>query len=94
MKCRMMAFHQFTSVKKHVPKTYCTIEMQPNIFSKIFLVPYAFTGCNLQVGKFDVSASNMIVFFFASIFHQAQVNGQWKRIRRWQLVQANIAGPQ
>ena len=48
--------------------------------------------CNLRVGKFDVSASNII--FFASIFHQAQVNGQWKRIRRSQLVQANIAGTQ
>ena len=23
---------------------------------------YAFTGCNLRVGKFDVSASNMIIF--------------------------------
>ena len=53
---------------------------------------YAFTCCNLRVGKFDVSASNMI--FFESIFHQAQVNGQWKRIRRSQLVQANIAGTQ
>ena len=31
---------------------------------------YAFTCCNLRVGKFDVSASNMIIFF-ASIFHQA-----------------------
>ena len=39
---------------------------------------YALMGCNLRVGKFDVSASNMI---FASPFHQAQVNGQWKRIR-------------
>ena len=53
---------------------------------------YAFTGCNLRVGKFDVSASNMIIF--VSIFHQAQVNGQWKCIIRSQLVQANIAGPQ
>ena len=54
---------------------------------------YAFTGCNLRVGKFDVYASNMI-FFFASIFHQAQVNGEWKCISRLQLVQANIGGPQ
>ena len=23
---------------------------------------YAFTGCNLRVGKFDVSASNIIIF--------------------------------
>ena len=59
---------------------------------KIFLVPYAFTGCNFREGKFDVYASNMIIF--ASIFHQAQVNGQWKCIRRSQLVQANIAVPQ
>ena len=31
-------------------------------FLKLFLVPYmyAFTCCNLRVGKFDVSASNMI----------------------------------
>ena len=81
--------------KKHVPKIYFTIEMQPNIFFKLFMVPYmyAFTCCDLRVGKFDVSASNMIIFL-ASIFHQAQVNGQWRRIRRSQLVQANIAGTQ
>ena len=38
--------------------------MQANIFLKLFLGPYmyAFTGCNLRVGKFDVSASNMIIF--------------------------------
>ena len=62
--------------------------MQPNIFLKSFLVPYAFTCCNLRVGKFHVD------YFLASIFHQAQVNGQWKRIRRSQLVQAIIAGTQ
>ena len=51
--------------KKHVPKIYFTIEMQPNIFLKLFLVPYmyAFTGCNLQLGIFDVSAANMIIFW-------------------------------
>ena len=53
---------------------------------------YEFTCCNLRVGKFDVSASNMN--FFVSIFHQDQVNGQWKRIRRSHFVQANIAGTQ
>ena len=31
---------------------------------------------------------------FCAIFHQAQVNGQRKNIRRSQLVQAHIAGPQ
>ena len=33
-------------------------------FLKLFLGPYmyAFTGCNLRVGKFDISASNMIIF--------------------------------
>ena len=38
-------------------------------FLKLFLGPYmyAFTGCNLRVGKFDVSASNMIIFFCANI---------------------------
>ena len=94
MKCRMMAFHQIASVKNIYRKIYFTIEMQPDIFLKLFLVPYmyAFTCCNLRVGKFDVSASNMIIL--ASIFHQAQVNGQWKRIKRSQLVQANIAGTQ
>ena len=64
-KCRMMAFHQFTSVKNMYQKLYFTIEMQPNIFFfKLFFVPYmyVFTGCNLRVGKFDVSASNMIIF--------------------------------
>ena len=76
-------------------KIYITIEMQPNIFFlKLFLVPYMyeFTCCNLRVGKFDVSASNMN--FFVSIFHQDQVNRQWKRIRRSHFVQANIAGTQ
>ena len=50
--------------KKHVPKIHFTIEMQPNIFLKLFLGPYmyAFTGCNLRVDKFDVSASNMNIF--------------------------------
>ena len=48
-----------------------------------------FTGCNLRVGKFDVSASNMIIF--ASIVHQAQVNGQRKRIRGLQLALAHIS---
>ena len=48
--------------------------------------------CYLRVGKFDVSESNMI--FLASIFHQAKVNEQWKRIRLSQLVQANIARTQ
>ena len=62
-KCRMKAFHQFTSVKNMYQKIYFTIEMQPNIFLKLFLVPfmYALTGCNLQVGKFNVSASNIII---------------------------------
>ena len=34
-------------------------------FLKLFLVPYmyAFTCCNLRVGKFKVSASNMIIFW-------------------------------
>ena len=33
-------------------------------FLKLFRGPYmyAFTGYNLRVGKFDVSASNMIIF--------------------------------
>ena len=48
---------------------------------------YAFTCCNLRVGKFDVFCVQYD-YFWASIFHQAQVNGQWKRIRRSQLVQA------
>ena len=42
-----------------------TIEMQPISFLKLFLVPYmnAFTCCNLRAGKFDVSGSNMIIFW-------------------------------
>ena len=40
MKYRMMAFHQFTSEKNMYQKIYFTIEMQPNIFLKLFLVPY------------------------------------------------------
>ena len=63
--------------KKHVPKIYFTIEMQPNIIFK----DTSCSGCNLREGQFDVSASNMIIVF-ESIFHQAQVNGQWKRIIR------------
>ena len=31
---RMMAFHQFTSVKNQYQKIYFKIEMQPNIFFK------------------------------------------------------------
>ena len=94
MKSHMMAFHQSVSVKNVCRKIYFTIEMQWNNFLKLFLVQYmyAFTCGNLRVGKFNVSASNTIIL--ASIFHQAQVNGQWKRIRRSQLVQANIAGTQ
>ena len=60
----MMAFHQFTSVKKHVPKIYISqLECSRISFLKLFLVPYmyAFTGCNLRVGKFDVSASDKII---------------------------------
>ena len=49
-------------------KKYFTIEMQQNIFLKIFLVPYAFTGCNLRVGQFDVSASNIIIVFLRQYF--------------------------
>ena len=50
--------------KKNMNRKIFTIEMQPNIFLKLFLVQnmYAFTGCNLRVGKFDVSASNIIIF--------------------------------
>ena len=70
-------------------KLYFTFEMQPNIFLKIFLVSYAFTGCNLREAQFNVSVSNLIIVF-ASIFHQSQVNGQWKRIIRSQLVQAHV----
>ena len=81
--------------KKHVPKIYISqLKCSRISFLKSFLGPYmyAFTGYNLRLGKFEVSASNMIIF--ASIFHQAQVNGQWKCISRSRLVQANIAGPQ
>ena len=94
MKCRMVAFQQFTSVKNMHQKYISQLKCSRISFLKLFLGPYiyAFTGCNLRVGKFDVSASNMIIF--ASIFYQAQVNGQWKYRSRSQLMQANIAGPQ
>ena len=42
MKCRMMAFHQFASVKNIYRKIYVKIEMQPNTFFKLFLVPYMY----------------------------------------------------
>ena len=64
-KCRMMAFHQFTNVKTMYQKyTFYNLNAAKYFF-KLFLVPYmyAFTGCNLRVGKFDVSASNMIIFW-------------------------------
>ena len=95
MKCRMMAFCQFASVKNMYRKIYFTIEMQLNIFLKVFLVPYmyAFTCCNLRVGKFDVSASNMIIFW-RQYFLKLRLMDSGKRIRRSQLVQANIAGTQ
>ena len=42
----------------------CISQLKCSILSflKIFLVPYAFTGCKLRVGKFDVSASDMVIF--------------------------------
>ena len=52
--------------KKHVPKIYISqLKCSQISFLKLFLVPcmYAFTGCNLRVGKFDVFASNMIIFW-------------------------------
>ena len=62
--CRMMAFHQFTSGKNMYQKYISQLECSQISFVKLFLVPYmyAFTGCNLRVGKFDVSASDMIIF--------------------------------
>ena len=79
MKCGMMTFHQFTSeitcAEKHISQLKCSRIS----FLKIFLVPYAFTGCNLRVGNFDVFASNMNIF--ASIFHRAQVIGHWNRYK-------------
>ena len=89
----MMAFHQFASVKNLYPKIYFTFEMQPNIFFNLFLVPYAFTCCNLRVGEIPCFCVQYD-YFLALIFHEAQVNEQWKRIRRSQHVQANIAGTQ
>ena len=69
----MMAFHQFTSVKNMYQKYISRLKYSQIFFKKLFLVPYmyAFTGFNLRVGKFDVSASIMI--FFASIFHQLRL---------------------
>ena len=95
MKCRMMVFHQFTSVKNMYRKIYFTIEMQPKIYIlEIFLVPYAFTGCNLRVDQFDVSSSNMIIALLCVNISSAQVNGQWKCIICSQLGLAHVAGQQ
>ena len=80
----MVAFHQFTDVKKTCTEKNILKCSQISIL-KIFFVPNAFSGCNLRVGKFDVSASKIIIFI------QAQVNGQWKRIMCSQLLQAHIA---
>ena len=64
VKCRMVAFHQFTSVKNMYQKYILQLKCSRISFLKLLLGPYmyAFTGCNLRVGKFDVSASNMIIF--------------------------------
>ena len=78
MKCHMMLFHQFAREKKHVPKIYFTIEMQPNIIFK----DISCSGCNLREGQFRCFCFQYDYSFFESIFHQAQVNGQWKRIIR------------
>ena len=51
--------------KEHVDKKYISQLKCSRISSlKLFLVPYmyAFTGCNLRVSEFDVSAPNMIIF--------------------------------
>ena len=49
-----------TCTKKYISQLKCSRIS----FFKLFLGPYmyAFTGCYLRVGKFDVSASNMIIF--------------------------------
>ena len=64
MKCRMMAFHQFTSVKTCTKIYISQLKCSRISFLKLFLGPYmyAFAGSNLRVGKFDVPASNMIIF--------------------------------
>ena len=50
--------------KIHVQKKYISqLKCRRISFLKLFLVPYAFTGCSLRVGRFDVSASNMIMFW-------------------------------
>ena len=66
----LMAFHQFTSVKKMYKKYISQLKCSRIYFLKLFLGPYmyAFTGCNLRVGKLDVSASNMIIFFLRQYF--------------------------
>ena len=45
----------------------------------IYLCPYTHRVCNVHEGKFNVSASNLIIF--ASTINQVQVNGQWKRLK-------------
>ena len=74
---------------------YFTIEMQPNIFFKVIScsIHVWFTCCNLRVGKFDVSASNMIIFW-RQYFIKLRLMDSGKRIRRSQLVQANVTGTQ
>ena len=42
-------------------------------FLKIFHVPYAFTDCNLRVGQFDVSVSNMIIVFLRQYFTELRL---------------------
>ena len=52
--------------KKYVPKNiFHNWNAAEYLFLKLFLVPYmyAFTGCNLRVGQFDVCASDMIIFW-------------------------------
>ena len=59
--------------KKHVLKNiFYNLNAAKYLF-KVIIVPYAFPGCNLRVGKFYVSASNLIIFFGVNIFLQAHL---------------------
>ena len=51
MKCNMMACHQLKSAKKTCTEKYISqLKCSRISFFKIYIVPYAFTGCNLRVG--------------------------------------------
>ena len=81
--------------KKHVPKNiFHNWNAAEYLFKSYVLFHTCMQSLVLTCKLVNSMFLRPIWLFLASIFHQAQVNGQWKHIRRLQLMQANIAGTQ